>query len=114
MTDEKAGSSILKVIVLDKETGTPIQGIPVWCEQPNSKWQSQAELTEENGEVLFDELHEGEFAHFGANYGGYFGYKQGQRVSVAMVPAPKYVVRVAYLEKGTTEHVVGTVAPKPQ
>ena len=110
--ETKIGQASLKVTVLDSETLKPIKGIPVSCSQPNSKWDANALVTDENGEVEFDGLLEGEFARISGNYGGYFHYLQGEQSSLPIFPqASGLNHRTIYLKKGETVH---TVSSAPQ
>jgi hypothetical protein len=105
----KTGPAILQVKVLSAENKKPVEGIPVSCNQPNTKWQDQARITDENGIVEFDGLLEGEFARTSTNYGGYFGFLQGEQSSVPIFPqASGLNKRTVYLVKGTSEHKTGT------
>lgn len=94
--------------VLDAETKKPIAGIPVSCSQPGSKWDAQANNTNDSGVVVFDGLIPLEFAQFAINYGGYFHYLQGERMSVTVFDNDDLNKKTVYLIRGETKHTVGS------
>jgi len=78
------GDATLKVIVTDRGSGKPIQGIPVWCYQIHSRWNHETRKTNSKGIVEFKGLNGGGVASYGVNYGGFFGCSEVREKRVSM------------------------------